>query len=414
MINTLFVVQLLMWSNPSLAVDPGTQPWQPVKLVEEECGIDSKKLIESSAGIRFPFLMIRHGKLCYEHLPNGADKPQEVFSVTKTLAALAVGAASWQTRNLIQKADESASGPLTAMDPVSDWINTAKINSAAKVAHILGQVAQSQDLDDPKQLSFSYDYTGSKQLNLLNDIIRSAIKQDPSLLGEDVDQFVNKHLFGPLGIEDSTWSRGRKNKQMAYTWVTTMRDMGRVGLLMMNKGTWNGERLISYQWLQNMIRPSFEEANTGYGYLTWVNSHSNYQLPMQPKTVNGKLMGSCLPIALNYAFPHGASKANSCNYQDEHLCQQSGDMGIWEAVGLGGHYIVGHPALDMVFVIKNAGAIADFSGPPGKVWQAIRYALLAIEDDFEGNEEAFCTSYSLGLYQSRNEKTGSDQDSIFQ
>ncbi len=46
-------------------------------------------------------------------------------------------------------------------------------------------------------------------------------------------------------------------------------DMARFGLLFLNDGTWNGQQLISKDWIKRAIKPS--TPNVNYGYMWWLN-----------------------------------------------------------------------------------------------------------------------------------------------
>jgi hypothetical protein len=58
-----------------------------------------------------------------------------------------------------------------------------------------------------------------------------------------------------------------------------------------------------------------------------------------------------------------------------------------------GNYIIGHPGLDMVLVVKSIG-----SNNQHRVWDAIRPAVVALDPMFAGDEEAFCDAYAAGDY----------------
>ena len=92
--------------------------------------------------------------------------------------------------------------------------------------------------------------------------------------------FAEQYLFEPLGIESASW--------MAFWggWaeiggVQSMRprDMAKVGLLVLQNGNWNGEQIISKDWIQLSMQehvtlepeqqPSWEQ---GYGYLWWLGN----------------------------------------------------------------------------------------------------------------------------------------------
>ena len=46
-------------------------------------------------------------------------------------------------------------------------------------------------------------------------------------------------------------------------------DMARFGLLFLNDGVWNGERLVSSVWIKEAITPS--TPNPNYGFMWWLN-----------------------------------------------------------------------------------------------------------------------------------------------
>ena len=45
--------------------------------------------------------------------------------------------------------------------------------------------------------------------------------------------------------------------------------MVKIGQLILQKGEWNGKRIISEAYIESAIRPS--PANPGYGYLWWLD-----------------------------------------------------------------------------------------------------------------------------------------------
>lgn len=108
--------------------------------------------------------------------------------------------------------------------------------------------------------------------------------------GKNIYDEVESQLAKPLDMQD--WDRSLQKKQgnpriskyLAYPiWFST-RDMARVGLLMLNKGNWNGKQVISENWVSEMVkeRTSYVELNTnvpvyrdsgvyyGYGYMWWL------------------------------------------------------------------------------------------------------------------------------------------------
>jgi hypothetical protein len=372
--------------------DPGTSPWEsiPADRVAEECGLDSALLKAADDALDFPWAVVRHGKLCHEHYPEGSDASEEVFSATKTLGAVVVGVAAYRTRNLERTGPKT--GPLSDDDRVDHWLDAFDFNSDARIAHVLAMIAHNDDLSFGAR-QYEYDSLGFVQINRLNDIVTAAIAQDPANLGSSVEELTQRHLFGPLGMQDSSWSEGSPDKPFAYYWHTTVRDMARLGLLLLNRGVWNGQRLLAETWVYKMTHPAFEDANTGYGYLTWVHSRSNHVGSEGPERFQGP-QDPCTPAALWPTYPHGLSESPDCGYDAPWSCTQQYDSGAWAANGAGGQLIVGHPGLDMVLISKNAGLGAGF----GALWSEVRPALVALDPTFRGDEDAFCEAYGNNAY----------------
>jgi hypothetical protein len=395
---------LILWVFPGCADSspdatsprgPGQEAWAlvPEGQVAEECGLDPALLEQADAEIGRAYGVIRYGKLCHEHYPtglypDGTDTPEFVFSAAKTLAGVLTGAAAWRTKDIERTGPKT--GPLRDTDRIDHWLDSFSFNPDARVGHVLGMVAHNDDLSSPS-LDFTYDLVGTDQINRLNDVVAVAIAQDPAL-GANVNEFLDLYLFGPLGMVDSTWDGKAPDKTFGLGWTSTVRDMARLGLLMLDGGFWSGERLVGEEWIYKMTHPSFEIANTSYGYLTWLIARSNAD--------NDDGMGKtteptaeCTPAAIWNEYPHGLSESPDCNYIETQDCSQQHDVGVWYAAGLMGNYIIGHRGLDMVLVVKNIGGNSQH-----RVWDAIRPALVALDANFTGDEGSFCEAYAAGGY----------------
>jgi hypothetical protein len=348
--------------------------------VAEECRLDPALLQEADAAIGRPYAVVRYGKLCHEYYPPGTfpEQVDEAFSTTKTLGALVTGIAAYQTRDLPRTGRKT--GPISDLDRVDHWLDDFSFNRDAQIAHVLAMVAHNPDLGYGAK-SFQYDLVGAVQINRLSDIIDTAIAQDPARLGGDLEQFTQRFLYAPLGMTHSTWTDGRPSKTFGWTWKTTVREMARVGLLMLNGGIWNGERLVAQDWIYRMTHAAFEDSNTAYGYLTWLSTDTD------------AFLGRCAPPAIHASYPHGLSPSPDCNFSPPRTCEQRYDVGVWYALGLRGQVIIGHRALDLVIVAKNLGD-ARSTVP----WDAVRRALVARDPTFQGDEAVFCAAYDASEY----------------
>lgn len=373
----------------ALASDPGSGPWVPVPRHEliGRCGLDPDLLAAADARIAKRYAVIRYGQLCHVHYPEGDDPVGEVFSTTKTLGALTTGIVAWQTRDLPRTGRRT--GPVADGDRVDHWLDDFSFNPDARIAHVLAMLAHNPDLSIG-QRTYSYDIAGAVQINRLSDVLTAAIAQDPERLGATLEEFTQRFLFGPLGMTDSQWTFGQADKVFGFTWHSTILDMARVGLLILHDGRWNGERVLDGDWTYKMTHPSFEDANTGYGYLTWLNSDSNYTQGLGTAPKQQQRLDACAPVSLWPAYPHPFSESPDCHYEPPYACSQPLDVGMWFAAGLGGQYIVGHRALDLVLVVKDSPA------GPARLWEAVRPALVALDPVHAGDEAGFCAAYAAG------------------
>lgn len=90
------------------------------------------------------------------------------------------------------------------------------------------------------------------------------------------DIYLQKHLFSKMDIENVTWpySPGGHAQTGGGVKITSS-DLIKIGQLMLDNGNWNGEQLISSDWIAQMKQPYVEideERNIKYGYLTWIYS----------------------------------------------------------------------------------------------------------------------------------------------
>lgn len=94
--------------------------------------------------------------------------------------------------------------------------------------------------------------------------------------GQSAEAFAIDHLFGPLGIENYTWSQARGDMTNTYTGLAMRRrDLAKIGMLFLNQGRWLGSQLIPQQWVRQSTRahitagPDTAGNLYDYGYQWW-------------------------------------------------------------------------------------------------------------------------------------------------
>jgi hypothetical protein len=360
--------------------------------VANVCKLDLSKLQAAEQSAGYPFIVVRYGKVCYATATAMSFTPAEAYSTTKTLGSTVVGIAAYQSKGYTKTG--MGTGPLDEMDRVDQWLTSFMYNKDAHIAHVLGMVAHDTDLT-PGNRTFSYDTVGSVEINTLSDIVNAVVKQDPTNLTTDIEAFTQKFLFGPLGMKNSTWSSGSTTKVFAYTWSTDLFDMARVGVLLTHYGWWNNQRVLDTLWVYRQTHPNFEDANTAFGYLAWLNSPNNW-VSISPGTMTTPMV-PCAPVCIHKKYPHGSvDQLPNCGLAAPATCDQKYDVGVFQAVGLGGQIIQGHRGLDLVLVGRNMGG----SGPGSEaaIWNLIRPAVEAGDPKYMGDDTSFCNDYGSNNY----------------
>jgi len=114
----------------------------------------------------------------------------------------------------------------------------------------------------------------------------SAIIQNRT--GLKTSEFARQYLFEPIGINgsdwewdewdemDSEWGNGSLDKISygGFGIYMTPRAMGRIGLLCLTNGLWNGTQVISEEWITVASKNHY--GNSNYGYLFWLGYEFYY------------------------------------------------------------------------------------------------------------------------------------------
>lgn len=117
----------------------------------------------------------------------------------------------------------------------------------------------------------------------------SAILQKST--GQTVLNFLEPRLFAPLGIEGADWEQNPQGINPG-AWGLRVRteDIARLGQLYLQKGMWQGRRILSESWVHEATRVQIQNASDpdpaknaandwsqGYGYQFWRCRHGAYR-----------------------------------------------------------------------------------------------------------------------------------------
>ncbi|MFN5849144.1 MAG: serine hydrolase, partial [Chitinophagales bacterium] len=112
---------------------------------------------------------------------------------------------------------------------------------------------------------------------LLDSVIESAT-------GQSLNAFVNAKIKSTTGMTGLFIKSGFNN-----VFYSTPRSFARYGLLLMNKGVWNGIDLLKDSNYFKSMTTTSQSLNKSYGYLTWLNGKESFMLPSLQMVFNGFL-----------------------------------------------------------------------------------------------------------------------------
>lgn len=101
---------------------------------------------------------------------------------------------------------------------------------------------------------------------------------DPKIYHE----FPRKALFDKIGMHNTLASMDRFGDFIFSSQVyTNARDLGRLGLLYLNGGVWNGEQIISEEWIEFVTSPAPSTSDSGnfYGGQWWLVPDDRRNVP---------------------------------------------------------------------------------------------------------------------------------------
>ena len=108
--------------------------------------------------------------------------------------------------------------------------------------------------------------------------------------GHSLSDFVRLKLKDRTGIDGAYHPSGYNR-----IFFSTARCMARYGLLVLNEGVWNGDRILTdTAFFRQMVNTS-QPLNRSYGYPWWLNGKSSYMQPQSREVFDGALVPNAPP-----------------------------------------------------------------------------------------------------------------------
>ncbi len=113
-----------------------------------------------------------------------------------------------------------------------------------------------------------FKYSG-ECTNILGGIIYT-------LENKQADEFAKDILFNKLSISEFSWEKENGVIPCDAGIEMYPRDMAKIGLLILNNGSWNGEHIVPKEWIDISTKPHVAESEFfDYGYQWWYRSKQN-------------------------------------------------------------------------------------------------------------------------------------------
>lgn len=223
--------------------------------------LNAAKLSNSDA-----FLISQNDKIVTEYYAS-EEKLIETMSVTKLIVAIGVGKLLYE--NKIDSLDQ----PVYSFYP--EWKQGRKkditirhlMNHTSGMQNILRtteeiypspdivKLALSAELESEPGSEVSYN---NKAVNLLAGLFERAS-------GERMDKYFENNLFNELGIKEYEWAKDKAGNPYAMSGLKLKAsDLIKFGQLVLDKGEWDGVKIISEGYLNEMLG---KEKGGGFGLL---------------------------------------------------------------------------------------------------------------------------------------------------
>ncbi len=245
----------------------------------EEMGFDPAALesiaAQAEAAGSNCLLVTRRGHVVAEWYWNdgAADRPQEVFSATKSFSSTLVGIAQDQGALRVEEPastylTEWAGGPSAAVT-VEDLLSNDSGRSWSLVQDYV-ELIRAPDRDE-FALALGQEHEPGEVWAYNNAAIQTLDVVLERATGRPTADFAKEHLLEPIGMADSAMTVDPAGNTLTFMGLqSTCRDMARFGHLFLQEGEWDGEQVVSRDWVQRATQPS-QDLSAAYGYLWWLN-----------------------------------------------------------------------------------------------------------------------------------------------
>ena len=229
------------------------------------------------------FLVLRHGKgICESSFsPYRRGEWHTTYSMSKTFTGMAIGLLYDDGKLKLNDKIVDIFGDLTNLWQMVKLRDMTATNLLTMTTGVNFNEGGSMVGDEWIKgfLSASLKENAGKvfDYNSMNTYMLSAIVS--KLAGKPMYEFLQERIFNKLGINQCFWETSPEGVTKGG-WGMFIRpeDAAKLGLLYLNKGKWEGEQLISEEYVNMATSKQIENEHFGYGYQLWMGCRAESYL----------------------------------------------------------------------------------------------------------------------------------------
>ncbi|MDJ1500146.1 serine hydrolase [Xanthocytophaga agilis] len=231
-------------------------------------------------------LIVRNGKLVYERYFNGYTSavPENIYSATKSITSILLGIAIDQ-HMITDINSEVLSFFPEYTGKLSDQEQKQKItlkhlltmSSGLACNDVIGHASPGFEENMSKSndwIHFTLDLPILYEVGTTPQYCTAGVVTLGGVINRASDMstenFAQYYLFSPLNIQSYRWDRMPDGEiSTGGKLFIRPRDMAKIGQLMLDKGKWKGQQLVSNRWVAESTAKQAMLQNFEYGYLWW-------------------------------------------------------------------------------------------------------------------------------------------------
>jgi CubicO group peptidase (beta-lactamase class C family) len=275
-------------------------PWPLGNQAELPTGLPGVDLAAINAAVELAFqdmepnqnidtravLVIHKGRIIAEKYaePFHADMPQLGWSMTKTVTAALTGILAGDGLLHIDHAanvpewrrdgDPRSTITLNHLLQMSSGMQYSEVYTAGSMSDVILMLYTTGDtaaFTVNKPLRYepgSTFYYNSGTTNIISRIQRQLFRSY-----QDYFNFPQERLFGPLGMNSVVIEPDASGTFVGSSYMyATPRDWAKIGLLYLQDGVWNGQRILPEGWVEYSLTPTSAAEHGNYGAQIWLNA----------------------------------------------------------------------------------------------------------------------------------------------